>query len=69
VVKNKFRHFLATLEKLVEESTSAPPGIYLSDAHAHKHVKLHHFCKKVCCFTPSGIIVQQHQGDKQAIAV
>jgi len=45
-----------------------PPWKNPSDAHAHKHVKLHHFCKKLCCITPSGNTVQHHQRGKQAIA-
>jgi len=49
--------------KLFEESTRAPLE-NLSDAHAHKNVKLHIFAKNLCCITPSGIIVQQHQGRK-----
>jgi len=34
---------LAPLEKFFEKSTSALPGKDPSDA--HKHLKLHHFCK------------------------
>jgi len=45
-VKTKFHHFWPPIEKGLEKSTSAPPGKNPSDAHAHKHVKLHHFCKK-----------------------
>jgi len=39
-----------------------------SDAHAHKHVKWHHFCEKLWCIAPSGNTVQQHQCGKQSIA-
>jgi len=38
----------------------SPPGKIPSDAHAHKQVKLHHFCEKLCCITPSDKTVQQH---------
>ena len=41
------------MDKRLEKSISGPPGKKFSDAHAHKHVKLHHFCKKLC-FTPYG---------------
>jgi len=34
------------------------PGKDFSDAHAHKHVTLHHFCKKLCCVTPYGNTVE-----------
>jgi len=37
VVKTKFHHFWPPVEKLLEKSTSAPPGKIPSDAHAHKH--------------------------------
>jgi len=44
--KNKFHHcWLPILEKLLEKSTSGPPGKNLSDTHGQKHVKLHRFCK------------------------
>jgi len=66
--KKQISPLLASLEKLLEKSTSAPPGNNPSDAHAHKHVKLHHFCKKMCCIATSGNTVQQHQCGKQAIA-
>ena len=41
--KTNFTTFGRPLEKLLEKSTSGPPGKNLSNAHAHKHVKLHHF--------------------------
>ena len=41
-----------------------PPRKNLFEAHAHKHVKLHHFCKKMCCITSSGKNLQQHQCGK-----
>jgi len=44
-----------------------PPGKNPSDAHAHKHAKLH-IRKKLCCIIPSGNTVQQHHCGKQAIA-
>jgi len=66
--KTNFTTF-GPLEKLLEKSTSSPRGKYLSDARAHKHVKLHNFCKKIYCVTPSGNNVQQHQCGKQSIAV
>ena len=69
VVKNKFHHFWPlTQEKLLEKSTSGPHWKKLPDAHAHKHVKLHQFCKKLCCITPYRKTVQQHQCGKQAVA-
>jgi len=69
VVKNKFSSLLAPpLEKLLEKSISATPRKNPSDAHAHKHVKSHHFCKNLCCISPPGNTVQQHQCCKQAIA-
>jgi len=46
----------------------APHGKIPSDAHAHKHVKWHHFCEKLCCITPYGNTVQQHQCSKQSVA-
>jgi len=46
----------------------APLGKIPSDAHAHKHVKWHHFCEKLCCITPPGNTAQQHKCDKQSIA-
>jgi len=61
VVKNKFHHFWPpTQEKLLEKSTSGPLGKNFSDAHAHKHAKLHHMA--------IGKTVQQHQCGKQARA-
>jgi len=53
VVKNKFHHFWSP-EKDLEKSTSDPPGKNFSDAHAHKYVKVHYFCKKLCCITTYG---------------
>jgi len=48
-------------EKHLEKSTSAPPGKNPSNGHAHKHAKLHHYCKTLCCIiTPSGNTVQEH---------
>ena len=46
-------HFWPPQEKHLEKPTSAPPGKNLSDAHTHKHVKLHHVCK-------NGVVL--HQG-------
>ena len=70
VAKTKFHHFwFPPLEKLLEKSSSdPPPEKILPTPYAHKHVKLHHFCKKLCCISPFGRTVQQHQWDKQAIA-
>jgi len=67
-VKSKFHYFWPPVEKLLEKSTSGPPWKNYSDAHAHKHVKWHHFCEKLCCITPSGNTVQQHQCGKQSTA-
>jgi len=66
--KNKFRNIQPPKKKLWNKSTSAPPGKNPSETHAHKHVKLHHFCEKNCCITPAGNTVQQQQCGKQAIA-
>jgi len=57
--KKQISPLSAPLEKLLEKSTSVPPGKNPSNAHTHKHAKLH--CKKLCCITPSGNTVQQHQ--------
>ena len=46
--------------------TCAALSIYRSDAHAQNHVKLHHFCKTLCCITTTGNTVQQRQHGKQA---
>jgi len=66
--KQVSRLLAPTLEKLLKKSTSGPPWKKRPDAHAHKHAKLHHFCKKLCCITPYRKIVQQHQCSKQAVA-
>jgi len=67
--QTKFYHCWAPVEKPWENPLVAPPGKILSDAHAHsKHVKWHHFCEKLCCITPSGNTIQQHQCGKQSIA-
>jgi len=42
--KKQISPLLASRRKVLEKSTSAP-GKIPSDAHAHKHVKLHHFVK------------------------
>jgi len=57
---------LAPLE-LLKNPLVDPRGKNRSDVHAHKHVKSHHFYKKLCCITPSGNTVQQRQCGKQAI--
>jgi len=57
--KTKFHHFRPLLEKLLEKSISAPLKKIIPTPIAHKHVKLHHFCKKLCCITPPGNTVQQ----------
>ena len=44
VLTTKF-HCFWPLEKLLEKSISGPSGKIPSDAHAHKHVKLHRFVK------------------------
>jgi len=46
--KQVSRLLAPTLEKLLKKSTSGPPWRKRPDAHAHKHAKLHHFCKKLC---------------------
>ena len=56
----KFHHFCPPT-KTFGKIHNCPPGKNPSDAHAHEHVKLHQFCKKLCCITPSGNTVQQHQ--------
>jgi len=38
--ENKIHHFWLSLEKHLEKFTKS-----LSNTHAHKHVKLHHFCQ------------------------
>ena len=43
-------------------------GKNLSGSHAYKHVKLHHFCKKLFCVIPYGNNVEQHQCGNRAIA-
>jgi len=63
VVKNKFFHL-----RPPRKTPLATPGKKPSDNHAYKHVKLHHFCEKLCCITPSDNTVQQHQCGQQAIA-
>ena len=68
MVKTKFQDFWPSLEKLLEKSTGGLPGKISSDAHAQKHVKLHHFCEILCCITPSGNTVEQHHCGKQSIA-
>jgi len=68
VLKNKLHHVWPPLEKRLEKSTSGSPGKISSDVHAHKYVKFHQFCEKLCCITPSGNTVQQHQCGKQSIA-
>jgi len=50
MVKTKFHHFWPPLEKLLQKSTSAPHEKLPSDAHAHKHVKLHHFLRKIALY-------------------
>ena len=66
--KNKFHHFWPlTLENFWKHSL-VPPCKNLSDAHAHKHIKLHHFYRKLCCITPYVNTVKQHQCGEQAIA-
>jgi len=64
--KKQISPLSSPLKKLLEKSTSAPPGKDPSDVHAHKHAKLH--CKKLCCVAPSGNTIQQHQCGKQAVA-
>ena len=61
VLKNKLHHVWPPLEKRLEKSTSGSPGKISSDVHAHKYVKFHQFCEKLCCITPSGNNVQQQQ--------
>jgi len=41
--KKQISPLLAPLEKLLEKCTSDPPGKIPSDAHAQKHIKVHHF--------------------------
>jgi len=68
VAKNKFHHFWPTFEKHLEKSTSPTPGKNPFETHAHKHVKLPHFCKNLYCITSSVNTIQQHQFGKQAMA-
>jgi len=68
VVKTQFHHFWPPIpRKTWKNPLVAPSEKDFSDA--HKHVKLHHFCKKLCCITPPGNTVEQHQCGKQAVAV
>ena len=62
--KKQISPLLAPLEKLLEKSTSALMDKNPSDVHAQKHVKLHYFCKKMCCIKASGNTVQQRQCGK-----
>ena len=66
--KKQISPLLAPVQKLLEKSTTGLPGKIPFDAHAHKHVKWHHFCEKLCCITPSVNTAQQHQRGKQPIA-
>jgi len=62
---------LATPRKTFGKIHWCPPSknsVRRSDTHTHKHVKLHHFCKKLCCIAPSGNTVQQHQYGNQSTA-
>jgi len=68
VPKTKFHHFWPPWKNFWKNPLVALPGEIPSDAHAHKRVKWHYFCEKLCCITPSGNTVQQHQCGKQAIA-
>jgi len=47
--KNYISPLLPPVEKPLEKSTSVPSEKIPSDAQAHKHVKLHHFCEKLGC--------------------
>ena len=68
MLKTKFHLFWPPVEKLLEKLLVAPPGKIPSVAHAHKHVKWHHFCEKLCCITPPGSTVQQNRCGKQPTA-
>jgi len=52
--KTNFTTFVSPQEKRLENSLVPPSGKNASDAHAHKHVKLHHFCKKLRYTSQSG---------------
>ena len=68
-LETNFTTYVPPLERLLEKSTRAPPWKKsFRRPCTQKHVKLHHFCEKLCCITPSGNNVQQHQCSKQAIA-
>ena len=66
VARQTFHHF-GPPRKLLEKSTCGPWKSFRRPC-THKHAKLHHFCKKLCCITLFGNIVQQHQCGKQAVA-
>jgi len=66
--KTNFTTFGQHLKNIWKNPLVVPPGKNPSEAHAHKHVKLPHFCKNLCCITSSVNTIQQHQFGKQAIA-
>ena len=66
-IKNQISPLLTSPRK-TSKCTSVPPWKNAFRRHAHKHVKWYHFCVKLCCITPSGNTVQQHQCGKQSIA-
>jgi len=59
MVKNEFHHFWSPLEKLLEKSTGVtPPGKHPFEARA---LQIRPFLEKLCCISPFGNTVQQHQ--------
>ena len=66
--KTNFTTFGQHLKNILKNPLGPPPGKNPSEAHAHKHVKWHHFCKNLCCITSSVNTIQQHQFGKQAMA-
>jgi len=65
--QKKISPLLATPEKFLEKSTVDPWKKSFRRPCTHKHVKLQ-YLKNLCCITPFGNTVQQHQCGKQAIA-
>ena len=68
--ENLISPILAILETYFEKIDYCPPfpPKKILPTPKNKHVKLHHFCEKLCCITTSGNTVQQHQWGKQFIA-
>jgi len=63
--RNKYSCLVLSVQKQLK-LTCAALSIYRSYTHAQNHVKLHYFCKTLCCITTTGNTVQQRQRGKQA---